>query len=99
MSFKMLGELSLATVVIEGIMVRLESFDGTHGARATRRQRVVGRGRTWRVIGRGRTWRFGFGTGMGMPHCLDAHGGRAEVEVIEGWVQPIVLFDFINVLG
>ena len=71
-------------------MVRLESFDGTHGARASRKLRV---------IGRGRMWRFGFGAGMGVLHCLDAHGGRAEVEVIEGWVRSIILFNFIYVLG
>ena len=28
-------------------------------------------------------WRW---DGMGVPHCLNAHGGRAEVEVIEEWV-------------
>ena len=58
-------------------MVRLETLDGTHGARATRRRRV---------IGRGRTRRFGFGAWIGVLHCLNAHGGKAEVEVVEGWV-------------
>ena len=71
------AEFGNSAVAVEGIMVRLESFDGTHGARATRRRRV---------IGRGRMRRFEFGAGMGVPHCLNAHGGRAEVEVIEGWV-------------
>ena len=50
------AEFGNSAVAVEGIMVRLESFDGTHGARATRRR--------W-VIGRGRAWRFGFGAGMG----------------------------------
>ena len=33
---------------------------------------------------------------MGVPHCLDAHDGRAKVKVkvIEGRVRSIILFDF-----
>ena len=71
-------------------MVRSEVFDGTQGARTTRRRRI---------IGRGRTRRFGFGAGIGGPHCLNAHGGRAEVKVVEGWVGSIIHFDFVHVLG
>ena len=55
---------------IEWVMVSLESFGSAEGAR-TFGDVVVGRGG-------GTRRRFGFGAGMGVPHCLDAHGGRAE---------------------
>ena len=70
-------EFGDSALVVEWIVVGFKPFDSTHGARASRRLRIVGRERTRR---------FEFGTGIGVPHCLNAHGGRAEVEVVEGWV-------------
>ena len=70
----MSGELSLA---IEWIMVGLEPFDGAHGARASRRLRV---------IGRGRTWRFGFGVGGFITDSFDAHICQGGIEIVEAGV-------------
>ena len=79
-----------SAVEIEWVMVSLESFGSAEGA-MTFGDVVVGHS--------GGTKRFGFGAGMGVPHCLNAHGGRAEVKVIEGRVRSIFLFNFIHVLG
>ena len=69
------AEFGNSAVAVEGIMVRLESFDGTHGARATRRGRV---------IGRGRTWRYGFGTGFFRANSFDAYICQGEIEIKKG---------------
>ena len=68
-------EFGDSALAIEWIMVGLEPFDGAHGARASRRLRV---------IGRGRTWRFGFGSGIFRANCFDAYICQGEIEIEKG---------------
>ena len=71
------AEFGDSAVAVEGIMVRLESFDGTHGARATGRRRV---------IGGGRAWRFEFSTGFYRANSFDAYICQGEIEIKNGRV-------------
>ena len=71
-------------------MVRFEVFDSTHGARTTRRRRIVGRGRMRRS---------GFGAGIGGPYCLDAYICQGEIEIEKGRIRSIVLLGSVHKLG
>ena len=64
-----------SALAIEWIMVGLEPFDGTHGARASRRLRVMGRGRTCR---------FGFVPGVSMSNSFNAYVCQGEIEIEKG---------------
>ena len=71
-------------------MVRLEVFDSTHGARTTRRRRVVGRGRTRR---------FGFVAGFYRANGFDAYICKGEIEIKKGRVRSITLLGSAHKLG
>ena len=68
-------EFGNSALAIEWIMVGLEPFDGTHGARVSRRLRVVGRERTCR---------FGFCAGVSMLNGFNAYVSQGEIEIEKG---------------
>ena len=69
------AEFGDSALAVEWIVVRLKPFDSTHGARASRRLRVVGRGRTCR---------FGFGAGVSMLNGFNAYVCQGEIEIEKG---------------